>query len=224
VKGDPAFFPPTDQKTCSKEGLVRTACQDHVVKAPAAGVIVVATVVGFIATSLAGMAAVKVRVDFDKTFGFRQARTWGWDPNGAGNVVVARTAQDDPEAIKQRVEPLIVDAVGMEMARRGLEAAAATPDLTLTYYLLLTIGSSSQALGQFLPSVTQWGLPPFSSSTTSFEVIERGSLVFDMSAKGQIVWRGIAEAQIKTDSDPQQREKLLRDAVKEILKRFPPKT
>jgi hypothetical protein len=171
-----------------------------------------------------GLVAVKARVDFDKKFDFTQARTWSWSPNGAGQVILARTQDDDPEVVKKRAEPIIFEAVQAELPRRGLKPATGTPDLTLTYYLLLTVGSSSQQLGQFLPSVAEWGLPPFAPSTTSLTMIEQGSLVLDLSSNGRVVWRGIGEAQIKLDLDQERRAELLREAVRDLLRRFPPKT
>lgn len=165
--------------------------------------------------------AVKVNINFEKTFDFKQARTWGWNPKG-GQVIVGRTKDDDPEQVKQRAEPIILDEVSKQLPRRGLKPATGTPDLTLTYYLLITVGSSSQTLGQFLPSVAQWGLPPFSASTTSLEMIEQGSLVLDMSANDRLVWRGVGEAKIKLDLNQKQREALLREGVRDLLRRFPP--
>jgi hypothetical protein len=170
------------------------------------------------------LAAVKARVEYDKKFDFTQARTWAWSPNGAGQIILARTQDDDPEVVRKRAEPIIFDAVQMELPRRGLKAATGTPDLTLTYYLLLSVGSSSQQLGQFLPSVAEWGLPPFAPSTTSLSMIEQGSLVLDLSASGRVVWRGIGEAQIKLDLDQDKRAALLREAVRDLVRRFPPKT
>jgi len=83
--------------------------------------------------------ALDVRVDFDKTFDFKAMKTWGWNPAGPGDVKMARTQSDDPEDIRQRAEPTIVEEVASELARLGLKSAA-TPDLTVTYYLLLTVG------------------------------------------------------------------------------------
>jgi Domain of unknown function (DUF4136) len=179
--------------------------------------------VGVCLAILPGDAAVKVRVDFDKAFDFAKIRTWAWNPSGAGRVFLARTPDDDPDLVKQRAEPVILEAVNTEMPRRGLKPAAGSPDVTITYYLLMTIGSSTQTMGQFLPSTTQWGLPPFAPSTTAITVAEQGSLVFDLSANGEVVWRGIGEAKIKMELDQQKRTTLLREAVGEILKRFPPK-
>ena len=54
--------------------------------------------------------------------------------------------------------------------------------------------------------------------------MNQGSLVLDLSAKGHVVWRGVAQAQIKPGcADGKKREALLRDAVREVLKRYPPK-
>ncbi len=183
-----------------------------------------AVATGLLVAVLPGNAAVKARVDFDKTFDFKQVRTWSWNSNGAGQVIVARTQQDDPKEIQSRAEPIIFDTVTAELPRRGIKAATSTPDVTLMYYLLLTVGSSSQTLGQFLPSTAQWGLPLFAPSTTSITMVEQGSLVLDFSSNGRVVWRGVGEAKIDMDMDQKKRNQLLRDGVRELLKRFPPKS
>ena len=51
-----------------------------------------------------------------------------------------------------------------------------------------------------------------------------GSLVLDLTSKGEPVWRGIGEAEIKWSMDDEKRVILIREAVREILKRYPPKT
>lgn len=171
-------------------------------------------------------AAIKVRTDFEKTFDFQKAKTWGWsDKDGGGSVIMARTADDDTEGAKRRADPIIKAEVAAVMPTRGLTlaAAGATPDLTLNYYVLLTVGTSSQQMGQFLPATTAWGLPIFAPQTTSLEMIPRGSLVLDLSVGRNIVWRGIAEAKIDWEVSQEKRESLLREAVRELLKKYPPK-
>jgi hypothetical protein len=180
--------------------------------------------IGFWLAVQPDVAAVKVNINFDKAFDFTQARTWSWNPSGAGQVIAGRTKDDDPESIRKLVEPIIFDEVSKQLPRRGLKPAEGTPDLTMTYYLLLTVGTSSQTLGQFLPSTAQWGLPPFAPSTTSLEMIEQGSLVIDMSANDKLVWRGVGEAKIKVEFDRQKRANLLREGVRDLLGRFPPKS
>ena len=170
-----------------------------------------------------GLARVDVKVEFDKAFDFKSVRTWGWDPAGPGQVKMGRTLEDDPDAMKRRAEPLIVSEVETEMPRRGLQQAASDPQLIVTYYLLLSTNLTAQTMGQFLPATTAWGLPPFAPATQSLQVMNQGSLVLDLSAKGNVIWRGVAQAQIKLDADDKKREALLREGVRDLLRRFPPK-
>jgi hypothetical protein len=167
------------------------------------------------------VAAIKVAIDVDRTFAFASAKTWSWNPDGPGEVKMARTPDDDPEAMRVRVEPVIVDAVTTELSRRGLQPAASSPDVLVTYYLLLTNTMSSQQLGQFLPATTQWGVPPFPAATQSLEMMNQGSLVLDVSANGRVVWRGVAQAKIKMDADDKRRQALIREAVRDLLRRYP---
>ncbi len=180
--------------------------------------------VGLAMAAQPAVAAMKARVDFDKTFDFTKIKTWAWKAENPGQVVVGRTKDDNPDTVKQRAEPIIFDAVSKELPRRGLKQSTSAPDITLMYYLLLTVGSSGQTLGQFLPSVAQWGIPPFAPNTTSLEVVEQGSLVIDMVVDGRPVWRGIGEAKINMDTDQKKREALLREGVRELMKKFPPKS
>lgn len=170
-------------------------------------------------------AGIDVKVEFDKAFDFKAANTWAWNTSGPGEVKMARTQEDDPEAMRQRAEPVIVDAVMAELGRRGLEFTATAPHVRVTYYLLLSTSMSTQTVGQFLPAVTMWGVPPFAPATQSLEVMNRGSLVLDMSGgNDDVVWRGVAQANIKIGADDKRREALLREAVKDLLRRFPPKS
>jgi len=169
------------------------------------------------------VARVKVQVDFDKKFDFKPIKTWRWNPEAPGVVKVGRTKYDDPVAMKERAEPLILSAVDAEMPKRGLTKGAADAQVTLTYYLLLTMNMSGQTMGQFLPGTVSWGLPPFAQVTQSLELMNHGALVFDFSANGTVVWRGVAQADVKLDADNKRREALVREAVRHLLKKFPPK-
>ena len=171
----------------------------------------------------ATLARVDVKIDFDKTFDFKTVKTWGWSPSGPGEVKMARTQTDDPEAMKKVAEPPIVDAVTIEMTRLGLTQAPANPDVIVNYYLLLTTNQTAQTVGQFLPATMAWGLPLFPQATQSLKVMNQGALVIDLTAKSNIVWRGVAQAQIKIGTAMKDREAKLREAVRDLLKRYPPK-
>lgn len=171
-------------------------------------------------------AGVKVRTEFDKDFDFTKVRTFGWDPDGAGEVKLLMREGGDPEQIRARWEPTIKDAVEKELTKRGLvPATTGTPDLVMHYYFLSGPNSESQYRGQFIGAVPPWGLPDFAMTTTSFKVFEQGTLVLDFidGPKRQIVWRGIAEAEVDRQRTPVEREKRLREGVSELLKKYPPK-
>jgi hypothetical protein len=168
-------------------------------------------------------AGVDVKTEFDRAFDFSSVRTWGWSSDRPGEVRMARTKDDDPEAMHARVHPIIADAVIGEMARRGLQHTASTPDVAIAYYLLLTNTLSSQTVGQFIPATPEWGLPPFPPATQSLRVMNEGALVLDVSVAGRVIWRGVANAKIKLDADDKRREALIREAVRDLLRRFPPR-
>ena len=170
-------------------------------------------------------AAVKVKTQFTKSFDFSKARTWSWHDGAPGEVKMARTADDDPEVVRKRAESVIMEAVAAALPKRGLSPAAAgtAADLQVKYYVLITIGTDAQVIGQFLPAVTAWGLPPFAAATQSYTVIEQGSLVLDISANKEVVWRGIGQAELKPGQTQEKRAALVRAAVADILKKYPPK-
>jgi hypothetical protein len=139
---------------------------------------------------------------------------------------MARTADDDPEVVRKRAEPVIMEAVAEAMPQRGLTAAAAgaDSDLRVSCCVLITIGTDAQVMGQFLPpGAGAFEVPPFDAATQSYKVIEQGSLVIDISANKEVVWRGIGQAELKQGQTAEKRAVLVREAVKEILKKYPPK-
>jgi len=168
-------------------------------------------------------AKIKTRAEADPKFDFRTVKTWAWHPGG-GDVIMARASTDNPALVKARVDPMIVGAVGRELAVRGLApAAAAAPDITIHYYLLVTVGMEAQVMGQLLPAVTAWGVPPFPPATQSLEIITRGSLVLDAvsTALGRVVWRGVAQTDVDESRSDAQTTAILNDAVRGLVKRIP---
>ena len=184
----------------------------------------------FISLGLAAQVAaakLKARADFDKTTDFKSMQTWDWDAAGPGEVKLARASGDDPEAVRRRIEPTLVAAVEKEMTARGFKkaAAGAVPDIRVHYYVLVTVGIAAQTMGQFLPTVTEWGIPPYMPATQSFDVVQRGAIVLDVvSTKvAHVVWRGIAEGDIDKIKDDAERDEMIRDGVKELVKKLPRK-
>jgi uncharacterized protein DUF4136 len=166
-----------------------------------------------------------IRVDYDKAFSFGGVRTWTWHPDGAGDVRLAVSSYDDPKKVASRVDPIIIPAIEREMTARGVARADDGADVYVHYYVLAMVKQSSQFQGQFLPAVPNWGLPPFAPMTTALSIYPVGTLIIDVTstAAKAIVWRGAAEREIEIERPDSERRKVLEQAIRDLLKRFPPK-
>ena len=191
--------------------------------APKSIVVLLAVVAALTLARSVTVEGVEVNVQHDMAFDFKAVRTWAWNPEAAGYVKMARTQEDDPEAMKRKAEPWILDAVGMEMAKHSLQKATGQPDVTVTYHLLLSTNMTAQTMGQFLPATTAWAYMPFAAGTQSIKMMNQGALVLDLSAKGVVIWRGVAQARVAFGADDKKREAILREGVRDLLRRFPPK-
>jgi hypothetical protein len=172
------------------------------------------------------LSALDVHVEADPNFDFVPLKTWTMNPKGAGNAVRIISPDDDSTELKRNFETRVLPIVQEGFIKRGFaRAAAGEPDFYVTCYVLVTAGSSSQQMGQFLSPVPEWGLPYFAPSTTALSVFPKGSLIIDIAprATNEVAWRGVAQAELKWDDSDKKREQHVRDAVDQLLKKFPPK-
>jgi hypothetical protein len=177
---------------------------------------------------IAGLEAAKIKVQAepDPDFDFATVKTWAWDAD-AGEVIMARTQKDDPAPVKARIDPWIRQFVEAEMVKKGLTVATTgAPDVHLHYYVLVTVASTGQTMGQFLPAVPYWGLPPFAPATQSLSIVTKGSLVLDAMLPGavgerRVIWRGIAQSTVEEGNSDAERQARIRGAATELVKRFP---
>ena len=153
-------------------------------------------------------------------------RTWNWSPDGTGKVMLATTAEADPEKLRQKVDPVLVprDRTGAD-GPRASRRPPTTPRLLVNYYVLVTVGQSSQYMGQFIPSTPEWGLPIVMGGTTAAARVPRRHGLIDMVAPSMksVVWRGAAQAEVDLEKKPEERRVRLEKAVHDMLEEFPPK-
>ena len=180
-----------------------------------------------VAATMAVDAKIKVKAQFDKTFKFQGLKTYAWDPAGVGDVKVLQAdPARKPDELKAQWEPVILSSVDQAIASRGFtKAPIGTADLKVYYYVLIGAGTNAQVMGQFLPAVPQWGIPPFDASTSALEVYPQGTLIIDLSspAAQAMVWRGSAQTEIDFQASEATREKRIRESVQDMFKKFPPK-
>jgi Domain of unknown function (DUF4136) len=179
-----------------------------------------------LAAGAALSAKVKIDVLHDPEFDFRPMKTFAWHPDGAGEVKVLIKNSGDPEQLRQLFDPVIRPAVEQELVKKGLTPVqGGTADLYASYYVLITAGDSSQYMGQFISPTMEWGVPPFAGATQSLKIYEQGSLILDLSSPSlkSAVWRGVAKAEIDRQRSASQRDARIREAVREMVKKYPPK-
>jgi hypothetical protein len=167
---------------------------------------------------------VEIRTQRDKSFSFKGLRTWTWHPDGAGQVKLMSTPNDDSAKAHAALDPVVVDEVTKALTARGLtQQTQGASDLIVNYYLLVTPGMTGTDMTHYLPSVAEYGLPPIPSQTNFLRAFERGSLVLDLSAPStkSVVWRGIAQTEVDRQIAQAQREARIRKAVQDIVKKLP---
>ena len=95
-------------------------------------------------------AKVKVQTQYDKKFNFAGLHTYAWHPTGKGDVKLLQASGENPAALRERLEPMVVRAVDGALAKRGFTAASASPDLNVYYYVLIGPGISAQTRAAFV--------------------------------------------------------------------------
>jgi hypothetical protein len=183
---------------------------------------VLALVVGLAATTLA---KTKIQTQKSETFDFSRLKTWAWNPNGPGDVKIWLTAESKSEPVKRQYEPSIMEAIERELGRLGFTKAAGAADFNVTYYVLITSSTNAQELGQFLPAVTQWGLPPISAQTTALKIYPLGSFVLDVASPdpSNVVFRAVAQSEVDLEKTEDQRKARIQTIVRDILAKLPRK-
>ena len=154
-----------------------------------------------------------VQYDYDKQADFKSLKTYDW-------MTVPEKADIDSLNVER-----VKKAVNAELQAKGLMMTSNNPDFLIAEHM----GKKDKV------QVTNWNYGygsygryrgggyggPRGTSTYEYE---EGSLILDfVDAKSKkMIWRGVAKAQIDDTNTPEKSEKLINEAVQEILKNFPP--
>ena len=157
--------------------------------------------------------AQKTSYDFDKNADFTKYKTY---------TLKEGTPVGDP-----LIDRRIIEAIGVELAAKGLSRNDTNPDLVVVYHVAFDkkqdIQTFSTGIG-YGPYGYGWG---GGWGTTDVRVIEilMGTLVIDLadSTKKEMVFRGIGVKEVNVQAKPEKRDKSISEAVKKILKNYPPK-
>jgi hypothetical protein len=161
--------------------------------------------------------AQKVSYDYEKSANFAGFKTYA--------------LKEGTKVGQPLIDDRIVNAIETELAAKGLTKADANPDLYVVYHVAFDkqkdISTFSSGYGGgYGPYGWGWG-GGWAGGTTTTQVrdILVGTLVIDMAdaKKNQLAWRGMGVKEVNTQAKPEKRDKSINEAVKKILKNYPPK-
>ena len=160
--------------------------------------------------------AQKTSYDYEKTANFAGFKTYA--------------LKEGTNVGQPLIDNRIVSAIETELAAKGLTKAESNPDLFVVYHVAFDkqkdISTFSSGGGGYGPYGWGWG-GGWAGGTTHTQVrdIVVGTLVIDLAdaKQSQLVWRGMGVKEIDTQAKPDKRDKSINNAVKKILKNYPPK-
>ena len=160
------------------------------------------------------------------------AQKTSYDYNKAANFAGFKTyaLKDGTKVGDPLIDDRIAAAIDRELAAKGLTKSD-NPDLFVVYHVAFDkqkdISTYSSGYGGgYGPYGWGWG-GGWTGGTTSTQVrdILVGTLVIDMAdaKKSEVAWRGMGVREVNTQANPEKRDKSINEAVKKILKNYPPK-
>ena len=159
--------------------------------------------------------AQKIYVDFDKDADFSSFKTFAW----------AESAETSLEDVSPFMHSRLVNGIQYYLTQGGLTEDESDPDLFVTYHtdskdeVRLNTTSFGYGYGGGYYRNPYWGgYGGVSTSSTTVSHYNRGTLIIDIwdAEKKTLVWRGVAEAIVKSKPEAQakQLDKVLAKMVK----------
>lgn len=128
--------------------------------------------------------------------------------------------QEDARVNRTRLEDRIQKAITKEMRAKGLvETVGKKPDLYIGFAVLLAAPVEASVLNLKLGRLGEWQPEPEDGKD-----YEKGSLIIDIidGRSDDIIWRGVAKAEIIVSSTQEERKARVQHAIHEILNLYPP--
>ena len=147
-----------------------------------------------------------VKYDYDKQVNFGSLKTYDW-----------MTVPDKADIDSLNVER-VKKAVNAELQAKGYMMTSNNPDFLIAEHM-----RSKDKI-----QVEDWGYGYSRHGryrrSSSYQY-EEGSLILDFidARSKEMIWRGVAKAVVDNVDTPEKTEKIINEAVQEILKNFPPK-
>jgi hypothetical protein len=157
----------------------------------------------------------EIASDYDPRANFSAYRTYSW-------LTRVEPPGNDPRLQSSLLHSRIREAVASELTTKGLQhEPTAKPDLLVAYHVALQGKMDVSTVQNYPYGPTAWG----ATTTTHVRQYEEGSLILDLidASSQQLVWRGSAQAEVKPDASPEEKQRRIKEAVHKILERYPPR-
>ncbi len=172
---------------------------------------------GLLVVSACG--GMNIRTDYDPQAlpSFGSYRTYGWLPQPQGG---------DRRVNNDLVQRRIVRAVDTELQQRGYQlVTSGTRDFMVGWHAAIDGKMDVSTIDRYYGYRRgRWGGAGVVVSDTYVREYNQGTLVLDVvdAKSNELAWRGSAQAEVRENASPEEREARITKAVQEILKRFPP--
>ncbi|HET7063792.1 MAG TPA: DUF4136 domain-containing protein [Rudaea sp.] len=165
----------------------------------------------FVAMAFAGLVAgcgpsISVRTDFHPGTNFSVYKT----------VTISDAKTELDPFIAERIR----QAVATQLATKGISRVPSDGDLVMHAHVRLRTDTTVSTWSG------GWGYGYYGGNYVDVRNVRVGTLVVDLvdRAKGEAVWRGIAEGTIDQNSTPQESEAHINAAVEKLFREYPPKS
>jgi uncharacterized protein DUF4136 len=168
---------------------------------------------GFFACS-----GVRVTTDYDPSADFSGVRSYAWFDERSG-------VQGDRADVTSLLDRRVRSAVDAELQRKGLARVdKGAAKIVVTYHLGVETKLDVNTVNTGYGYGRYGRFGGVGGTTTTVSEYQEGTLLIDMidPSSKQLIWRGSGQARIRQSSTPEDREKRINEAVKQILADFPP--
>jgi uncharacterized protein DUF4136 len=175
--------------------------------------------------ALAAAQKISVESHRDERADFSAIRTYVWLPTPPGKTNIAPDAVTNPNMSQKVLGPHVIAAVDRQLTLRGLKRVEeGQADVKVVYYASLNVNVSAAELGSYYQYTTGWAtLPLGAAPTSSFEILERGTIVVDVIAPGSntAIWRGTVATNVDHENTHEKRVERINEAMTRVFERFP---
>ncbi len=177
---------------------------------------------GGLALAAAGCSSIKVNTDWNPQYDFTRLQTWRWDDNS--QMSTGNPAVDSDDLLAGRVEQAVTEVL---TGKGYVKTNTSEGDFEVAWFLTVEPKTKVTTVNDYHGyggPYRGWYGAGYGSSTTVVDSYSQGTLIIDVKdgKTGELVWRGSGSARLREKADPQKAQERARDAVSQILAKFPP--